>query len=104
MADPNSLNQNPWVAAGGAVNQSLMSSAFDMLKLFLMGYGAYALLKKAGGFVGGLFQAKQVPVEEVGEPEEEEIEEEVPAGSPQVIRVNPSRRRVRRVIRRRRKA
>ena len=99
MAD---LNQNPWVAAGAA-NQTLLGSALDMFKLFLMGYGAYTLVKKAGSFIGGFFTTKEVPVETIsrGEPELEE-EVEYP-GSPEVLRVNPSRRR-RRVIRRKRRA
>ena len=100
MAD---LNQNPWVAAGTAVDKTFMTSAFDMLKLFLMGYGAYALIKKASGFVGGLFQPKEVIVESIGEPQESDVEVESPGGQPEVIRINP-RRRVRRVVRRRRRA
>ena len=98
MAD---LNQNPWVAAGAA-NQTLLGSALDMFKLFLMGYGAYTLVKKAGSFIGNFFTTKEVPVETVyrDEPAEQEEEAEYP-GKPEVLRVNPSRRRVRRVVRRR---
>jgi hypothetical protein len=101
MADleNNPLNPNPWVAAGAAVDKTFMTSAFDLLKLFLMGYGAYTLIKKAGSFVGNFFKPKEVVIEEIGEPEGTIVESE---RAPEVIRVNPAYRRRRRVIRRRR--